>query len=77
MVCIYLGTPTTLLFYYPTAKNQQMNAKYSMAVEDNKCNISYHRNTMQYYSMCFTFGTSLAVITDPESVSRLPSGEGG
>ena len=71
-----MGAPTTFLFYYPTAKNQQTNAKYNMAVEDNKCNISYHGNIIQYYGMCFIFETLLAIITDPESVSRLPSGEG-
>lgn len=76
MVCIYLGNPTTLIFYYPTAKNQQTNATYNMAVQDNKCYISYHGNIIQYYSMCFVFGT-LLIITDPESVSRLPSGQGG
>lgn len=70
MVCIYLGTPAIPLFYSPICKNQETNAKYNMAVEENKCNISYHRN------ICFIFQTSLAIVTDPESVSRLACDEG-
>lgn len=75
-VCIYLGTPTVLLFHYPIPKNQRMNAKYNVAVEENKCSILYHRNIIQCCITCFILQTSLAIITNADCVSRLACGEG-
>lgn len=76
IVCIYLGTSAVLLFHYPSPKNQQVNAKYNVAVEENKCNILYHRNITQCYIICFTFQTSLAIVNDPFCVSRPACSEG-
>lgn len=58
IVCIYLSASAILLFHYPIPKNQQMNAKYNVAVGENRCNILYHRNIIQCCIICFIHGYS-------------------